>query len=187
MEKGAPDAPLEGWFAPTGITDCKVAWSGNDCHQGSGCADITPTLAGPKSFGNIMQMIDATPYLGKRVRFRAAVKTKGSAHAQLWFRIDRSAGGMGFFDNMGDRPIRTQGQWQYFETNGFVNPDAKAIALGVMAMSGAIRVDDASLTVTNELPTLSVDAPRPLTPQGLRNLEAFTTHYGLIRHFHPKP
>lgn len=185
LEKGALDGPLEGWFAPRGITDFKVTWSDHDCHQGTGCADITPTVPAPKLFGNIMQSINATPYLGKRIRFRAAVKTTGSAHAQLWVRIDLNPGGMGFFDNMGDRPIRTQGEWRHFEIDGFVNPDAKNIALGVMAVNGAIRVDDASLTVTGDLPKLTTDAPRPLTPQGLRNLQAFTTLYGLIRHFHP--
>jgi len=103
----------------------------------------------------------------------------------MWFRIDRTTGGTGFFDNMGDRPIRTQGQWQHYEINGFVNSDAKNIALGVMAMNGAIRVDDASFTVTGDLPNLSIDAPRPISPAGLRNLEAFATLYGLVRHFHP--
>ena len=57
-----------------------------------------------------MQSIDATPYRGKRLRFRAAVKMAeagAGGRAQLWFRVDLAAQGgtprTGFFDNMQDR------------------------------------------------------------------------------------
>src|SRR6267142_4944005 len=40
----------------------------------------------PKGFGNLMQSFDATPYRGKRVRLRAAVRADG--RAQLWLRVD---------------------------------------------------------------------------------------------------
>ena len=43
--------------------------------------------------GNSMgQAFDGTPYRGKRVRFRAAVKVsvpEGDNRAQMWFRVDR--------------------------------------------------------------------------------------------------
>ncbi len=176
---------LEGWFAPPAITDFKASFADNYCAQGKGCAEITPTVPSPSKFGNLMQMIEATPYRGKRVRFRAAVSTNGNAHAQLWFRVDLVTGGMGFFENMQATPIRTQGQWQHFEINGLVDAGAKQIAIGVMALNGPIRIDDASFTVTGELPVILTEGPRPVTPQGLRNLEAFATLFGLIRHFHP--
>src|SRR6266404_5083144 len=41
-------------------------------------------------FGNLMQAFDATPFRGRRVRFRAAVRIEGSgssAGAQLWLRV----------------------------------------------------------------------------------------------------
>src|SRR5437016_7642333 len=50
------------------------------------------TADGP-SFGNLMQAFEATPFLGHRVRFRAAVRIEGSqsaTRAQLWMRVDRS-------------------------------------------------------------------------------------------------
>ena len=40
---------------------------------------------------NIVQTLNAVPWRGKRVRFRAAVRTRdleASARAQLWFRVD---------------------------------------------------------------------------------------------------
>ena len=134
FEKGS----LEGWFAPPSITDFKASFADNNCPQGKGCAEITPTVPSPAKFGNLMQMIEATPYRGKRVRFRAAISTNGNAHAQLWFRVDLVTGGMGFFDNMQATPIRTQGQWQHFEINGLVDAGAKQIAIGVMRGSGSL-------------------------------------------------
>jgi hypothetical protein len=180
------EGSFKGWTAPASITDFNVTWSDKDCLQGKGCVDIAPNVPTPKQpFGNLVQVIDPTPYLGKKIRFRAAVQTNGPAHAQLWFRIDKANAAMGFFDNMGDRPIRTQGQWQHAEINAFVNHDAKNIVLGVMAFNGPVRIDDASFTVTGELPTLPIEGPRPITDSGLRNLESFAILYGLIRHFHP--
>jgi len=132
-----------------------------------------------------MQSFDAAAYRGKRIRYRAAVNTSGAAHAGLWLRVDRNSAAVGFFENMQARPIRTQGQWQYFEIDGFVHMDAKAISLGILAYNGPVRFDDASFTVTGEMPVLVTEGPRPLAPNGLRNVQAFATLYGLVRHFHP--
>ena len=60
-------------------------------------------------------------------------------------RVDRPGGTMGFFDNMMARPIMTQGDWQYFEIDGFVHAEAGKIALGLLVYGGKARFDDASL------------------------------------------
>src|SRR5262245_59123636 len=87
-------------------------------------------------FGNVMQVIDAQPYRGRRVRFRAAVRTAeltGDGRAQLWFRVDRaSANGqtaVGAFDNMANRPIRGD-QWKHFEIVGQIDDDAVKVNVG---------------------------------------------------------
>ncbi len=46
---------------------------------------------------------------------------------------------MGFFDNMGDRPIRDP-QWQEYTVEGTVADDAVDVAIGAMA-SGAVTAD----------------------------------------------
>ena len=82
---------------------------------GEKCALLDATTIRPsdRAFGNLMQSIDATEFRGKRVRFRAAVRTaelSAGGRAQLWFRVDRAAAGgqsrIGAFDNMQDHPIR---------------------------------------------------------------------------------
>ena len=144
------------------------------------------TADGP-SFGNLMQAFEATPFLGHRVRFRAAVRIEGTesaTRAQLWMRVDRSENRIGFFDNMGDRPIRL-GEWQYYEIVGDVEEDAATVNIGMILLgSGKAWLDDVSFADLGKTIVLSEPA-RPLTKQGLENLEAFTRLLGYVRHFHP--
>ena len=133
-----------------------------------------------------MQMFDATPYRGKQIRYHAAVSVAAGGRAGLWLRVDRLGGTMGFFDNMMSRPIMTQGEWQYFEVNGFVHPDAEKVALGLLVYAGKARFDDASLTITGDLPDSKDEPARALTDTGLRNLTAFGRLYGIVWFFHPR-
>lgn len=185
LEMGSEGATPTGWIAPVSAAEFKVSWTNKHCLQGSGCATITPTSPNSKPFGNMMQNLDATPFRGKRVRLRAAVRTEGNGQAQLWLRNDLAGGGSGFFDNMQDRPARTQGQWQHVEINGFINAETRNIAFGVMAVNGAIAVDDVSISITGDLAVLPSEGPRPISPEGVTNLQAFARLYGLVRHFHP--
>jgi hypothetical protein len=130
-----------------------------NAHEGKKCVllDATASESNDRAFGNLMQSIDATPFRGKRVRFRAAVRTgelSADGRAQLWFRVDRaSANGqnnIGAFDNMQDRPIR-DGQWKHYEIVGQVDDDALRINLGLLVLGkGKAWLDDASLEVVSE-------------------------------------
>ncbi|MCH6586996.1 MAG: hypothetical protein IH805_01585 [Proteobacteria bacterium] len=83
---------------------------------------------------------DAKPYRGKLVRLKAAIRISpagASDRAQMWFRVDREGRKMGFFNNMGDRPIRNQ-QWNYYKIEGDI--DGGAIPGGGLGR-GAILVD----------------------------------------------
>ncbi len=89
----------------------------------------------PEAFGNLLQAIDARPWRGRIVRLRAAVRAEvaGTGRAQLWLRVDRAGGGMGFFDNMGDRPI-TSPEWREYVLEGPVAGDAEQIYFGLMLL-----------------------------------------------------
>ncbi len=103
-----------------------------------------------QSFGTALQTIDAAEYRGKQIKLRAFVRAEvaGSGNqGQLWLRVDRPNNVRGFFDNMGDRPIRT-GQWQSYEIEGTVDSDAVRIAWGgLLTGFGQIWMDDVELLV----------------------------------------
>ena len=97
-------------------------------------------------FGNLMQSINPGEFLNNeiRMRFKACILS-GSGRLQGWMRVDRKSQERGFFDNMGDRPIRSK-HWQEYKIQGKVDEDAAALTFGVMFMgNGMALVDDVVL------------------------------------------
>jgi hypothetical protein len=103
---------------------------------------------------------------------------------QLWMRVDLKGGGMGFFDNMQDRPIVAPG-WHEYTITGDVAEDAERIVLGLMLIGrGRAWIDAASFQVVGQLGEGN-EPPRRLDERGLENLVAFTKLLGYVRYFHP--
>ena len=86
----------------------------------------------------------------ERVRLRGAARVVGrgaGSGANLWLRVDRPEGQRGFFDNMADRPIRSDG-WGDYEIVGEVAADATRVVFGgFLDGRGAAYFDDFSLAV----------------------------------------
>jgi C-terminal processing protease CtpA/Prc len=196
FEQGELGKVPTGWFVPipsraAGFT---AELTEEGARTGKRCVVLARTKpaedgAPPGMFGNIMQAFDATSFRGKRVRLRAAVRVESEgagAHAQLWLRVDRPGGKMGFFDNMGDRPI-TASSWTTYEIAGAVEEDAESINLGLMLIgsgNGKAWLDSAEFETLGQAVT-HWEKPRPLSDRGLENLIAFTRLLGYVRHFHP--
>ncbi|HEX6084219.1 MAG TPA: S41 family peptidase [Thermoanaerobaculia bacterium] len=187
FESGAPGALPPGWMAPMATLGYAVELSAENPKQGKQSARVSgksQSGEGRPSFGNVMQTIDATPYRGKHVRLRGAVRVEGAdALGALWMRVDRPAKQTGFFDNMDDRPIRST-EWRYYEITGQVAADAETLNVGmILHREGKAWLDDVSIeTVQVEV---RAAPPRAVTPRGLENLIAFTRLLGVVRHFHP--
>ncbi|HVT61040.1 MAG TPA: hypothetical protein VHR45_21940 [Thermoanaerobaculia bacterium] len=156
--------------------------------EGRRCAVMRSIyLGGRERAGNLMQSFDAAAYLGRRARFRAAVRTEGLGphnQARLWLAVERRNHLFGFFDSMADRPI-TAGDWKFYDLVGEVDPDAERIAIGLLVTGdGRVWIDAASFTALGPAGEGKV-APRPLAARGLANLEALTRLLGYVRYFHP--
>ncbi len=140
-----------------------------------------------QGFGNLLQGVDAETYRGALVRLTGRVRVepkegaKPGTRAQMWLRVDLPDGGMGFFDNMDDRPL-LPGEWRHAEITGLIDDDAESIVFGLMVM-GSARVywDDVGFEPLER----ASDPPRPLDENGLTNLLAFARLLGYVRHFHP--
>ena len=107
-------------------------------------------LSAPSNaFGTITRCLDAAPYRGKPIKLRAAAKV-AAGQGQLWLRVDKQSGNMGFFDNMGDRPA-VSNQWNYYEIKGTVDADAQEICYGCMLVGrGNMWTDDFQLYVKED-------------------------------------
>jgi hypothetical protein len=143
FKEGEPGQVPKGWLNPTRTTGFPAAATEQCSRPGARCAVLrSEPAASPAPFGNPMQALDATAYRNKQIRFRASVRveTAGGGRAQLWVRVDRGNGQMGFFDNMGDRRI-TSAEWRPYEIAGEVSEDATGIFFGMMLVgAGAVRL-----------------------------------------------
>lgn len=101
-------------------------------------------------FGTVTQAAGAAAYRGKKIRLTAYVRTNvsgGVNQGQLWLRVDRENKQMGFFDNMSDRPIKSD-EWREYELSGTVADDATQIVFGCFLKgTGQVWTDEFNLQV----------------------------------------
>jgi C-terminal processing protease CtpA/Prc len=96
-------------------------------------------------FGNIMTGIDADKYLGKEIKYTGFVKMKegSSGTGHLWLRVDNKDKSMGFFNNMGNDPIKSS-EWKQYEIIGNVDSNSTSIVFGCFLQGkGALYFDKA--------------------------------------------
>lgn len=145
-----PDACLKAGYSVRMTDENPI--EGRKCALIEGLAPTNPMI-----IGSLMQVVEAAPYRGKRIRVRAAIRTevRGPGNqAQMWVRVDRPQPDgrpvTGFFDNMQNRPM-TQAEWKYVATVGDVDEDAEKINVGVfLSGRGKVWVDDTSLEVVGQ-------------------------------------
>jgi len=121
------------------------------CRSHVGCAVVTAPVNVPGQNGNLMQSFSAVAYRGKTVRFGAWLRIQGfllpsaagmvrvpndEDRAQLWLRVVRTDGRVGFSDSMDNRPVR-ESDWSWAEITAQIDEDAKTINFGVMSFGGA--------------------------------------------------
>ena len=95
------------------------------------------------------KVIPVEEYQGLNFKYSALVRTEivdDSAAAYLFTRID-TRNGMGFFDNMYNRPIRNK-QWRKYEIQGVIDSTANKILFGTMCFfNGNFYYDNFKLEV----------------------------------------
>lgn len=194
FETGAPGEMPPGWMLsnPQPQPGIAVRIVTDDPAQGAQAVTLTRAAdAAATSSLNLLQLVDAAPLRGRRVRFRMAVKTaSAAAPVQMWLRIDGAAAPGAqppnlFLDNMLDRPIVNQ-TWRHFEIVTDVPAAAARIGFGAYLVGpGQAWLDDATFETVAKVDPPAPEAPRAITRRGLVNLMAFARLLGYVRHFHP--
>jgi C-terminal processing protease CtpA/Prc len=115
--------------------------------------------------GILTQGVDATLWRGKEIKLTATVRAQVQGvgnQGYLWLRVDREDKQMGFFDNMSDRPIKSD-EWNVYEINGKVADDAEMIFFGsILNGTGKLWLDDFKLSarsVDNEWEPVDINNP----------------------------
>jgi hypothetical protein len=154
FSKGSAGAGPPGWFLgpywwnPQMVPahEAQIV-SGRSCNGSLQCVAVhsVTTNAG---LCFLYQVIDATPYRGKKLTYRADVRAdvaQGSV-ARLLVRVHRTDCGTSFRDDMGNHPI-TKSAWSPYEIQAPIALDARDIEFGMQLMGqGAAWIDNISMT-----------------------------------------
>jgi beta-lactamase regulating signal transducer with metallopeptidase domain len=104
----------------------------NVMHDGQASAYLQAMRDNGDKFGTLSQWFKGKDYLGKRVRFRAWVRSQDvSRWAGLWMRVDEGEKSVAF-DNMQSRAIKGTTDWKLYDIVLDVPKKASDIALGIL-------------------------------------------------------
>jgi hypothetical protein len=142
--------PVPGWkFRGRDLPSYSRRIADEGAHGGRAFLEIKSTQQGTPEFCVAAQDIAGGPYRGKRVRFRAYLKTEGVAEAAyVWLAASSKSGNQ--FASTLDRASKGTTDWRPHEAVIDVPADAEGLSiLVVLGGAGMLGVDDASLEVVD--------------------------------------
>jgi len=154
FEVGLPGAWPLGWIMPPGAAQVEwdVRLTRTDAREGEQ-AVVIRRAPGPlygETFAALSQRIEASPWRGQRVTFRAWVRVSGGAGSRghLWLEITEPGDPYSesvFYESTGDRPI-TASEWREYRIETHVSDAADVISFGfAFAGGGEAWLDGVSL------------------------------------------
>lgn len=131
-------------------------------HKGkaSGFLKSVTVVQAEGEFATMMQQFKADQYLGKRLKLSGFIRTKAvSGFSGFWMRIDDALHDILQFDNMSDRPITGDTEWNHYSIVLDVPDNSAVIAFGVLLSgSGQVWIDGLQFEeVDTKVPTTNID------------------------------
>jgi AraC-like DNA-binding protein len=124
------------------------------------------------TFYTIMQQFKATNYIGKRIRFSGYIRSEVAlGWGGLWMRINNNTSGILKLDNMQNRPIKGNTDWNYYSIVLDVPENSSIINIGVLLNgTGKLWISNISYEIVDlDIPTTDVDLSSEL-PEAPVNL-----------------
>lgn len=156
--------PIKGWWETGGAPqDYDFGTEHVDGAPEQKSAFIKSIVPAPQKYGTLSQVISAEPYLGKRVRLSAMLKTKDADSAQLWLQMQGPDNKMLSFYNMSDRPVRGTTDWKRYDAVLDVPKETQKIFFGYFLMGrGEAWADEFKIeAVGNDVPVSSQYLGKP--------------------------
>lgn len=146
---GFEDAPkgemtgVPGWFGANGTS--VIAVDDDVAHAGT----RSLRLQYRPPFTGVTQVLDATPYRGQRIVFRAMLRSRELAQGSsgLWIRADNANGEAAAFEHSYRQAIAGTQGWTQREVEMTVPEDASQLMFGAVAgAEGTLWIDDIGLS-----------------------------------------
>jgi hypothetical protein len=118
------------------------------------------TVQSINEFGTMMQQIKAQKYLDKRIKLSGFLKAKDlDGFCSFWMRVDNAYGDILQFDNMGDRPITKETEWNHHSIVLDVPKNSDSISFGVLLSgNGHVWIDSLKFELVDKsVPTTNID------------------------------
>ncbi|MDQ0226537.1 helix-turn-helix transcriptional regulator [Metabacillus niabensis] len=118
------------------------------------------TVESHNEFATMMQQFKAEKFVGKRLKLSGFLKSQDvNGYCGFWMRVDDSLGDVLQFDNMGDRPIVGNNEWNHYSIVLDVPENSAVIAFGVLLSgSGKVWIDELKFEEVDErIPTTNLD------------------------------
>jgi AraC-like DNA-binding protein len=112
------------------------------------------------TYCTVMQQFKAKSYIGKRVRFSGYVKSQDvTGWGALWMRVDSITTNIIKIDNMQNRPIKGNTDWNYYSVVLDIPENSAIINIGMLLYStGTLYMDNIVFeTVDRNVSTTDVD------------------------------
>ncbi|MDQ0216103.1 AraC-like DNA-binding protein [Oikeobacillus pervagus] len=122
-------------------------------HEGRSSGFLTSvTVQSAEEFATMMQQFKADKYIGKRIKLTGFIKTKEvEGFCGMWMRVDNTLHDILQFDNMSDRPITGDTNWNHYSIVLDIPETSAVISFGVLLSGkGKVWVDQLSFQEVDE-------------------------------------
>jgi len=166
-EESSMEKQVKGWFlSGSEPFNYEMGLDHQVVHQGKASGYLkSKTVIDQTSFATMMQQFKADKFIGKRIRLSCFLKTKDvESISSMWMRVDDASDDVLQFDNMSDRPIKGNTNWNHYSIVLDVPANSSIISFGIILMGRGhvwadqfsfgevgMDVETTNLEVTSEL------------------------------------
>jgi hypothetical protein len=143
------------------------------------------TLAGENTRGTVVQSFDATPYIGKKVRFTAYVRAEieGEGYAGFYVSERTVQNQYPFVHTNEDDPI-VFNTWKKYTVDYTVTDNAYSLTVGIFLKGmGKAWIDNINIEVIDQVK--DIELPSPISKELTESLLSFAKGYGYTKFYSP--
>lgn len=144
-EESYMDKQVKGWFlSGSDPFNYEMGIDRAVVHQGKASGYLkSKTVLDSANFATMMQQFKADKFIGKRIRLSCFLKTKDVEYfSSMWMRVDNAFDDVLQFDNMSNRPIKGDTNWNRYSIVLDVPSGSSTISFGIILSGrGHVWVD----------------------------------------------
>jgi AraC-like DNA-binding protein len=153
---------LKGWFlSGSHPFHYKMGVDRENFHKGKSSGYLKSVTAHKaEEFATMMQQFKAQNFLGKRLKLSGFIKSSEvDAYCGFWMRVEDNLRDILQFDNMSDRPITGNTEWNHYSIVLDIPKTSSIISFGVLLVgSGQVWVDELKFVEVDEnTPTTNIE------------------------------